>query len=249
MRRLGYKLSVSICALLLLAPFTVAADDPAAGVVNKLLILNSNLPAQFPEGGLIDSSATLKFLAGAEITFLSMRGTKIRLNGPYSGKLAANAPFVDPGSHRGMLVAISRLIAGGPQHIAMAATRGATGSADDPWALNVAVSGDHCVDAEKPTMLWRTGQKAATSVTIKRSRRAARAEAEWPAGKALLQWPTSLPLEDNAVYLVRVRPGLLASKFKIHVLPDDLPSDFHRVAWMSKQGCDRQARKLLASLR
>lgn len=234
-----------------IACFTLLGPAQAA----DLLILASN-QSGLPEGGIIDHSAALNLPEGAKLTLLSTSGKKIEISGPYAGAAeAGNGAGGDEAANRGMLAAVSRLIVGkSTDDRQVGVTRNVPsavgqGSTEDPWALNVSISGSHCVMAEGSTLLWRPKAETTENVSITRMKPKARAKTQWPAGAASLEWPATLELTDKATYLVRVGKGMLVNKFKIHVLPSDLASDFHRVAWMSERGCKRQARKLLASLK
>ena len=53
---------------------------------------------------------------------------------------------------------------------------------------------------------------------------------------------------DDEVEDERTAGGMNAAKVTIRLVPDGLPSDAHKAAWMADQGCESQARALLASL-
>ena len=216
----------------------------------ELLILKSTDP-NLPEGGLIDGARALSLPAGVTLTLVGGDGKKIALKGPYSGVPAATAQPAQGGLGGRMLNALSRLIAGAPPDpTRLGATRGArAATADDYWLINVSVSGDHCLRSDQPTEFWRARADRAEALSIKRYGMSGWKKAEWPAGSYALGWPGGVDPVDDATYLVRLGTGISVSKIIVHLLPAELPSDFHRVAWMTEKGCLRQARALLASLK
>ena len=119
---------------------------------------------------------------------------------------------------------------------------------DDIWMVSVSTQGDHCLRADIPTRLWRPRADAAAVLSIKRVRQTW-VRAEWPADQETLAWPGGVEPTDNTTYLMRLGSGLAVKKLTVHLLPSDLASDFHRVAWMSETGCLRQARLLLSRIR
>lgn len=216
----------------------------------ELLILHSTDP-NLPEGGIIDGAQALSLPAGVTLTLVGEDGKKIALKGPYSGVPAATAKPAQGGVGDRLLKVLSRLIAGAPPDpTRLGATRGApAATADDFWAINVSVSGDHCLRSDRPTGFWRAQADRTQALSIKRYRTPGWKKSEWPSGSYVLGWPGGVDLVDDATYLVRLGTGISVSKIVVHLLPGDLPSDFHRAAWMTEKGCLRQARALLASLK
>lgn len=215
----------------------------------ELLILDST-QADLPEGGIIDAAAMLSIAAGASLTLVDEAGRKFTLKGPYSGVPGTAEPTAAGGFGSRMVAALSRLIVGMPvDRSKLGITRGTGGAmSDDIWMLSVSTQGDYCVRTDIPTRLWRPQADAAADLSIKRLRQTW-VRAEWPAGQETLAWPSGVELADNTTYLVRLGPGLAVKKLTVHLLPSDLASDFHRVAWMSETGCLRQAQLLLSRIR
>jgi len=233
--------SLTSALLALLISFGLPASADAA----ELLILKST-ESSLPEGGIIDSAATLSIPAGAKLTLVGEAGSKITLEGPYSGVPAASEPAAEDGLGSRMLMALSRLIVGTPPDpTALGATRGgAVAVADDVWPINVSLSGDHCLRTDLPPTFWRAATDNAATLAVKRLRQSW-VKTDWPAGRASLGWPGGVDLIDDATYLVRHGSGITVTKVIVHLMPGDLPSDFHRAAWMAEHGCLRQARSLM----
>ncbi len=221
---------------------TLAAD---------LLILKSTDSDILPEGGILDGSKQLTLPAGAAVTLVGEAGNKINLKGPYSGVPGAAEQSAGGGGFGGrMLMALSRLITGSPRDASkLGATRGAASAVSaDLWNINISMSGDHCLRADISAQFWRPRADTASALSIKRFRTKSWVKTQWPAGDDSLAWPGGLDIDD-ATYLVRLGAGITVSKVVLHLLPNDLPSDFHRAAWMTDKGCLRQARTLLSSLK
>ena len=119
----------------------------------------------------------------------------------------------------------------------------------DAWVVNTGKSGDFCVKAKGPAMLW--GEKAikARILTLKNLTDKSKSKAEWPAGSATLKWPSKVNLTDGARYLLRMKGSRTVRKIKLHLVPGDLPSDAHQAVWMARNGYEKQATRLLAGLR
>ena len=58
-----------------------------------------------------------------------------------------------------------------------------------------------------------------------------------------------LPLLPDVVYVARLKGGKTAKLLRLSVVPDGLPSEAHRAAWMARAGCEVQAKILLTGLR
>jgi len=234
--------SSGMAFLILLA--VVASADAA-----ELLILDSTQPG-LPEGGIIDAAATVSLAAGARLTLVDEAGERITLKGPYSGVPTTAGQAVASGLGSRMLSALSWLIVGPrPDAAGFGGMRG-TGVAmpDDIWTVNVSTGGDHCLRTDVPTRLWRPRSDRTAALSIGDPGHAG-VRAEWPAGEATLAWPGAVEVIDGAAYLLRLAPDTAGKRPTLHLLPRDLASDFHRVAWMSEAGCKRQAWRLLDRIR
>ena len=76
-----------------------------------------------------------------------------------------------------------------------------------------------------------------------------KAKVAWPTGVSTLIWPSKVTLSDGVQYLARLKNSRTARRLIVHLVPGDLPSDAHRVAWMADKGCQKQAKRLLTRLR
>ncbi len=216
----------------------------------NLLILKSTVSDILPEGGILDGSKQLTLPAGAAVTLVGEAGNKINLKGPYSGVPGAAEQSAGGGIGRRMLSALSRLISGTPRDASkLGVTRGGPSAMSaDLWKINISKSGDHCLPADMSAELWRASSDKASTLSISRDRSKGWVKMQWPAGDDSLAWPGGVEVIDGATYLVRLGAGIKLSEVVLHLVPNDLPSGFHRAGWMADYGCSRQARTLLSSL-
>lgn len=98
-------------------------------------------------------------------------------------------------------------------------------------------------------MLWREKAVKARTLTLKNLTDKSKSKAEWPAGSATLKWLSKVNLTDGARYLLRMKGSRAVRKIKLHLVPGDLPSVAHWAVWMARNGCEKQAMRLLAGLR
>ena len=98
-------------------------------------------------------------------------------------------------------------------------------------------------------MLWREKAVKARILMLKNLTDKSKSKAEWPAGSATLKWPSQGNLTDGARYQLRMKGSRAVRKIKLHLVPGDLPSDARRAVWMARNGCEKQAMRLLAGLR
>lgn len=98
-------------------------------------------------------------------------------------------------------------------------------------------------------MLWREKAVKARILTLKNLTDKSKSKAEWPAGSATLKWPSKVNLTDGARYLLCMKGSRTVRKIKLHLVPGDLPSVAHRAVWMARNGCEKQAMRLLTGLR
>ena len=237
-RRYSMILAMALCAL------------TAPSWSGELLVIGAE-GTNLGEGDIVDGATSLSLPAGARLTLIAEDGTAVTLEGPYDGAPLAEAP--ESGEERTLFRALGTLFAGGggQQGATKGATRGGPGGGggDDPWRIDTATQGDACARAGGPATLWRAKSDRASSLKLTHKNARTSAEVEWPAGAATLDWPSAVPLENGADYLMKLRGVQIARTVTLHLVPGDLQSDAHRAAWMAAQGCLAQARGLLARVR
>ncbi|MCH7937895.1 MAG: hypothetical protein IH994_12535 [Proteobacteria bacterium] len=218
----------------------------------QLVVIASGAPSLKP-GQVVKSGTAIEIPAGASVTLVSETGKMVTLKGPFSGPAEAGGQGGGQGSADGKLIAsLSGLLSGSGKETGSLGTMRAIAPPkppSDPWVIDTGKSGDFCVQAKGPVMLWREKAGKARILTLKNLTDKSKSKAEWPAGSATLEWPSKVNLTDGARYLLRMKGSRAARKFKLHLVPGDLPSDAHRAVWMARNGCEKQAMRLLAGLR
>lgn len=240
----GRWISSFIGILLMTAAFSAQAQ--------QLVVIASGAPSLKP-GQVVKSGTAIEIPAGASVTLVSETGKTVTLKGPFSGPAKAGGQGGGKGGADDKLIAsLSGLLSGsGKETGSLGAMRAVAPlkPPSDAWVINTGKSGDFCVQAKGPVMLWRGKAAKARILTLKNLTDKSKSKAEWPAGSATLEWPSKVTLADGARYLLRMKGSRAARKLKLHLVPGDLPSDAHRAAWMARNGCEKQARRLLAGLR
>lgn len=214
----------------------------------ELVVITSSAPGLKP-GQIVNSSEPLQIPEGATVTLVSNSGKTIILKGPHKGP----SGFISAGTGDTRLISsLAGLLSGSGKDTASLGTVRSVGSPPpptDPWVVDVGKSGDHCVPAKGPVTLWRAKSTAKKKFSLKNLSDRTKALTGWPAGASILKWPANVRLKDGARYLARFKGSRSARKFILHLVPDHLPSDAHRAAWMAEKGCENQAIRLLSRLR
>ena len=234
-----------LITVLVVIMFTVST----AARAQDLVVVSSTAPSVAP-GQMIKSDASIDVPAGASVTLVSESGKILTLTGPHSGLPGLEGR--GGGGDANLLSSLSGLLSASGKETASLGTMRAVSPPKppgDPWVINIGRSGDHCVAKGGPATLWRAKSAKAVTLTLKNLNDRSKAKAAWPAGAGTLQWPSGVTIAEGAKYLVRIKGSRTASKLVLHLVPDDLPSEAHRAAWMAGKGCVKQARRLIARLR
>ncbi len=239
------KLRPFLCFTLLLG--ALASMPAGAG---DLVVVASDAPI-LQEGQIINGEAPLVVPAGASVTLIAEDGTAVTIKGPFNRAPAPEGG--DTSGDRTLLKALAGLFGLGSGEIStsIGAVRGAGPARmpPNPWFIDIGRSGHQCVLTGGLATLWRADTRKAIIVALRHARTGAKASTDWPSGAATMDWPTGIALEDGASYMARVQEFLGARKLILHLVPGDLPTDAHRVAWMAERGCTEQAKLLLAQVR
>jgi len=213
----------------------------------QLVVVDSTASALLP-GQVLDGSKSLSLNAGTQVTVISEDGKVMTLTGPYSGVPASGG--AGGGSGGGLLASLSKLVDDQDGKGSLGVMRAVkAGDAPDPWVIDVLRSGSHCVRAGVAPVLWQPSTKKGAQLSLKPLPKGKRMKIDWPAGMDGIDWPEGLALTDGGRYLVKISGRMTAAKMVVHIVPANLPSNAHQVAWMADKGCTGQARALLASLR
>ncbi len=235
-------ISSFIGILLMTAAFTAQAQ--------QLVVIASGAPSLKP-GQVVKSGTAIEIPAGTSVTLVSETGKTVILKGPFSGPAKAGGLGGGKGGGDKLIASLSGLLSGSGKETGSLGTMRAVAPPKPPsdaWVINTGKSGDFCVQAKGPVMLWRDKAAKARILTLKNLTDKSRAKANWPAGSATLEWPSTVNLTDGARYLLRMKGSRAARKFKLHLVPGGLASEAHRAVWMARNGCEKQAMRLLAGL-
>lgn len=214
----------------------------------QLIVVASSAPTLKP-GQVVNSGAPIDIPDGASVTLVSRSGKTVTLKGPHAGPAGIGGGNSEDAR---LIASLSGLFAGsGKETSSLGTMRAAVKRAppNDPWVINIEVHGDHCVPAKGPVKLWRANSKKARILILKNLGDKTKAKADWPTGASTLIWPSQVTLKEGAYYLARLKNSRTARRLILHLVPENIPTDAHRVAWMADNGCQKQAKLLLARLR
>ena len=234
----------AVLSLLSLFLMTVAFSASAG----DLVVISGGTPDLQP-GQIVNSNTPLTIPAGSTITLVSGSGKTLTLKGPHTGTISLDQEGAGSAS---LISSLSSLLAGpGKETSSLGVMRALAPPPlpTDPWVIDIGQSGDHCVAANGPARLWRGKNAKAWVVSLKNLTDKSKSSTKWPAGTRTLNWPSEVALVDGARYLLRKKGSRATKKFTMHLVPGDLPTTVHKVAWMAEKGCKAQAKLLLARIR
>ncbi len=200
-------------------------------------------------GQIVKSDAPLDIPAGSTVTLVSESGKTVTLKGPHTGPAGVSSK--GRGDARLISSLSSLLSASGKETSSLGSMRAAGPPARpaNPWVIDTGQSGDKCASATGPITLWRGKSKKSTIVSLRNLDDKSKTKTDWPAGASTLILPSDVTIVDGAHYLLRFKGTRIVRKLKVHLVPGDLPSTPHKVAWMVEKGCKKQAMLLLTSIR
>lgn len=229
-----------------IAALLIAAASSANA--SELVVVASTAPGVKP-GVIVNSEQPFEVPKGATVTLVSNSGKTLTLTGPHAGPAGITA---GPGGNDGLLVSLSGLLSGPDKETASLGTMRAAApraTPGDPWVIDVNSPGHHCVPEKGPAMFWRAKATGPKTLLLKNLVNRTRSATPWPAGTETLNWPSQIELSQDARYLARMKRGRTSAWLVMHLVPEGLPTDAHRAAWMAEKGCLKQAKLLLAHLR
>lgn len=229
-------------ALQIISILTVSLGLTISVHAAELVVVASTAP-DFEVGTVVDGSNLIRLVKGSEVTFITSAGQPVKLVGPYEGVPDAPSGTGDPS----LVDALSAVIRSAPKNASTAGVmRASMFASKDPWVIDVGQAGDHCVALDKPPMLWRAIIIGPVIASLKTGGQDA--EVAWTAGSHTAPWPAELPLRDGQNYELHFVASKKTQKLTLHRVPDDLPTDAHKVVWMHEKGCAQQAAVFLARL-
>lgn len=232
-------------ALLIVLLVCFAIPGAGRAIAGQLVVLESTAPG-FKVGQVIDSAKKLSLPAGTRLSVIGGDGTVRALKGPFSGAPGGSGGMADTS----LVASLAKLIEDqGSESVSLGVTRAIDSTRPPVWGVDALRTGDHCVLAGSPSILWRHKSRKPAKLTIRNLADKSKVTVPWPAGASQVPWPTAMPLHDQGDYLLKVSTKLSAARLTLHVVPAGLPSDAHRAVWVAERGCRGQARALLAGLR
>jgi hypothetical protein len=220
------------------------------GQAADFVIIRSNA-VDWPKGRLLDSNTTVNLPVQTEITAVFTTGGTQTITGPFQGKLSD--PLGDNPADENLIVTLADFV--NQEKMAQRILRSATTTPQNIWLVDISTTKRfYCVAPSGQVTLWRPedqGQSAGT-LRIKHKSSGKRVQNTWPARQSTLIWPSGLPIIYGDTYTVALETRQQRSSFKklvLYQLPNNLPTDSHKVVWMVAKGCIPQANMLLASLR
>lgn len=202
---------------------------------------------EYSIGQVLQDPLTLLLNDGKHIVLMSEQGDVFDIDGPFTGAPNGSHPdefdlkkalssLIDQAAHRHASLGSTRL--GG--------TRISAPEARPAWKLNPFETGSQCVIAGLPVRFWRTEPNDELLLVMQRPGSVGTGEIFWPAGKSESDWPESIPIADDELYVVR-RPGWMQNAMiRLKILPAAVTDNVESsVAWLAVNGCKSQAEMLL----
>jgi hypothetical protein len=262
-----FKLSIYI---LLISLISIAqAQD--------MVVIHATDSETFPKGKLLLSHTQIDLPSQTEITVVFASGGVTKVIGPYKGFIRDPQPNHKPVlinmNHKANTPPKLVEVVAGLSHflknkklipekdeLLSEEHRGPINSQElwsqELWLVDATNTRKrfYCLAPSSQVVLWRPEKQShsASLLQIKHKTTGKKAKVVWPAYQRTLEWPNELPVVYGDTYIVEVKPRRGSQSFKklvLYQLPDNLPTDSHKVVWMAGRGCILQANMLLASLR
>lgn len=230
-------LSIAL-ATVLFTPFASAAE----------LVVTSTSTSNFKAGQLIESSSEIALPKDATLTLMYESGKIITLTGPRSGPVQ---PDTSSNQSSGLFSSILKIFSDKKlKSQTLGAVRSVGGSKlpQDPWAIIANKTGRYCVTSTRAVVLWRANSSRTSNLVLINIDSDKEVKTVWHSGQNTLHWPRLLPLVDGATYRVDLSSETKLPKVSIKLVPN-LPTPAHAAVWMNKNGCEKQALRLISSLK
>jgi len=211
-------------------------------LAGELVILETNVPGLAP-GDVIDGDGELVLDQGHKLTLIAESGEVMEISGPYAGAV----PSEGGGGDDSLVSEVASLItSAGTDVSSLGAVRAGEGGTapGDPWYIDIAEPGTHCAPADGSVNIWRRSAESFSVLAMRPAGAERGGRLQWPEGSALQDWPPFMEIEDGAVFDIVLDDGA-PYQIRFRVVPESLPSDAHRAAWMARHGCKQQAIAIL----
>jgi hypothetical protein len=215
---------------------------PAAAKIDMVVMEARGVKLQ--QGQVIDGSANLTLTEGQQVSLMMQDGKVVKLRGPYD-KPAAPA---EAAAGANVQLALQLLVTQQESRERAGVSRGTKGQAipPEPWLVDVSNSGKglRCLEADSSITLWRPDASASVPVEVAPNDRSWKADAQWKSGSDRLPLPHNVPFRRRTAYVVRVNGE--DTNITLISLPTSLTNDAMRASFMMENGCDAQAKALIA---
>lgn len=227
---------------LMLVALIAGAAVPA--LASDLVVIEAHGVGLTP-GQVIDGNKILHLDVGQSVNLVLPSGDISTFDGPFDRA---------PAPEQGQLTLAESLKMLATQRSSDTSSLGAARHVDfkrvlpSATVIDIADSGDRCIIAGQPVVLWRPKNGGAGKLTLTPADRSWRAEEKsWPRGDDRLTVQSSFPVFDAAVYTATL-DGVDAT-LVFHVIPASVAGKSAVLAaWMFDKHCDDQARALVHSL-
>jgi len=222
---------------------TVFTSTPNAAEL--VVIASSN--SGFKVGQVVDSSSDIKLADDVTLTLISESGKILALKGPRSGAVEVEGSADKNG---GLIPSIKNILGSEKTEASTLGVMRSIGGPklpSDPWAIIANKTGKYCVTLSKPVVLWRADAKKTRSLILLNLDNNHKVKTVWSSGQNTLYWPRLMPMVDGATYRVDLAGESRLPKLTVALVPNQ-PTQAHAAVWMSQNGCEKQALRLLQSI-
>lgn len=213
------------------------------------LIVISAVHSAIEKGAVIEPTQAINLKSGESLKLLSSSGGIIQLQGPYDGTIK----FQPKTGDSSIIDSVSELVKKSKStDFTLAVFRNlsvvAPSYRPDIWGVDIRKSGKYCLRQNQPVHLWWPQATQGALIILTDTTRSRSIEVEWTDRKNYTAWPQKLPVNRSVIYSAKDSQGRILSEFKLQMMPDDLAGEMAQIAWMSDQGCSKQAVRLLGTI-
>jgi hypothetical protein len=216
--------------LMLWGAAVAVAFASTAGVANVVVVKSLGPSSKaYPPGKTLPESTRINLLGGDVVTVIGPSSAEtLRGPGNFDAKQVTLATAAGQRGRFGALRAVE--VAHNPSI----------------WDIDASAGGKVCIAEKAPLQLWRADSETPITVQI-RSADGTSQTLSWAAGKALVSWPTALPIKSGAQYSVEWPDGGDSSKLDVVTVANP-PVDLVGAAQvLLENGCQKQLDLLVES--
>lgn len=237
----GLRAGALVLALLAGALGGLLAAPGSARALDLVVVEAAGAP--FTPGDILPSGDIVTLEAGQSLTLIAPSGQIITLTGPHDGAAMPEETTRDADVLKSLKGLVEQRMA---DTSSLGVTRAVRVNLPDPWVIDVNSSGERCLREGDSVRLWRADSGTSLPLTLVAQQGAWVAKATWPEGRQVLAGPPELAPKNGDTLTVEFPSGSADVTFS--VLPDSLPSEAARLAWLLAKGCDDQAAALAGTM-